>query len=58
MNKREAKKNACFHASQVLRNALDGGWKTRELVESDEDEKRLVDALFEIIHELRIRGVR
>lgn len=58
MSKRKAKKLALFHASLILRTAMDGSFICAELAECEGDEDRLILAFAQIADELERRGSR
>jgi len=61
MNKREAKRAACWHAALVLYSNLEAGWESLYERYPEQDADRIVDSLNEIADELfrrsgRVRG--
>jgi len=58
MNKREAKRAACWHAALVLYSNLAAGWESLYERYPEEDADRIVDALNEITEELFRRSGR
>ncbi len=55
MNKRETKRQVCFEASLVLKNAIDSGWAYWE-DKTEQDADRWEAAMQELIDELHRRG--
>lgn len=55
MNRRVAKREACWRAAIALRSAMDSGWPY-EQYESDEDLAAVSGGLEELIVELERRG--
>lgn len=54
MNKREAKRLACFHAGLLIDGALSNGWES--LDRYGENRPKVVAALNELVDELHRRG--
>lgn len=57
MNRRQAKREACFRAASVVENALSGGWPAEQYPD-EADLERVVEALNELMDELLRRGGR
>lgn len=57
MNRREAKREACFRVAMVAENALSDGW-LGEHYPSAADEVAVAEGVQEVIEELRRRGWR
>ncbi|TMR28342.1 hypothetical protein [Actinomadura geliboluensis] len=55
MNRREAKREACYRVAMVAENALSGGWLA-EHYPDPEDELAVADGVQEVIEELTRRG--
>jgi hypothetical protein len=58
MNRREAKREACFRASLALDNALAGGWDSLDERYGEDGAERVRDCIAEIVSELQRRGGR
>ena len=58
MDRATAKREACFHASRVIRSALENGWDLQEVKPeySDVDVRKVEAGLHEVIVELERRG--
>lgn len=57
MNKRDAKREAYFHASVMLRNVMEGGWAVHDDPRySEADADRLDAAMYEVIAMLENRA--
>lgn len=57
MNRREAKREACFRVAMVAGNALEGGWPA-EHYPDPADEAAVIRGIQEVIEELTRRGWR
>lgn len=55
MNKREAKREACFRVAMVAENALETGW-IAERYPDETDKVKVSEAVSELIKELIRRG--
>lgn len=56
MNRKIAKKRACIIAAGIIDNALRSGSWIEEMFEDLDDQYRFIDAMGELLHELRRRG--
>ncbi|TMR88601.1 hypothetical protein [Nonomuraea basaltis] len=58
MDRRTAKREACFRAALALDNALSGGWESLDESYGKEDADKIREAINEIVAELTKRGGR
>lgn len=57
MNRREAKREACFRVAMVAENALENGW-LHEHYPDEDDERAVAEGVQEVVAELIRRGWR
>ena len=58
MDRRKAKREACFSAALALDNALAGGWDSLDERYGEEGADKVRDCITELIVELQRRGNR
>ena len=56
MNQQAAKREACWRAASVVRDAMAQGWPGDDLYPDDRDRARVTSALNELTAELERRG--